>query len=164
MTDGLAKNMLKIKEGDISLLNEEVEHNSHIVVKQLPSGFKGYPEGTKISYKPITLEELEALNSDEMDPARAVAMLLNAIHCTTLPTEELYYWDVMYIGIQRKLLAFGDTKGTLYARCRKCGNLVSHTFSYTDMEFKEINAPDLPMKLDVCGKHLEFSELTMKDF
>ena len=128
MEESLAKNTLSIKEGDISLLNEETELASHVVVKELPSGFKGYPEGTKISYKPITLEELEALNSDDIDPARAVAMLLNAIHCTTLPSEELYYWDVMYIGIQRKLLAFGNTKGTIYRRCPSCGNIVSKSF------------------------------------
>ena len=162
--ESLARNTLSIKEGDISLLNEETELSSHIVVKELPSEFKGYPQGTKISFKPITLEELEALNSDEIDPARAVAMLLKSIHCTTLPSEELYYWDVMYIGIQRKLLAFGNTRGTIYNRCPKCGNLVSKTFEYTDLEFKQMSAPALPMRLEVCGQKLDFSVLTMKDF
>ena len=156
--------MLDIKEGDLSLLNEETIPESHIVVKELPSGFKGYPKGTKVSFKPITLQELEALNSDDMDPARAVAMLLKSIHCTTLSAEELYYWDIMYIGIQRKLLAFGNTKGTIYKRCPKCGELVSKSFEYTELEFKEITAPDLPMRMEVCGEKLEFSALTMKDF
>lgn len=165
MEESLAKSTLEVKQGDISLLNENTELSSMIQVTELPSGFKGYPEGTKIAFKPITLEELEALNSDkEPDPARAVAMLLNSIHCTTLPSEDLYYWDVMYIGIQRKLLAFGDTKGTIYNRCPKCGNIVSKTFNYTELEFKEVNAPALPMRLEVCGKKLEFGLLTMKDF
>ena len=164
MEESLAKNTLNVLEGDISLLNQNVEKVSQIRVKELPSEFKGYPKGTVISYEPLTLEELEALNSDEIEPARAVAMLLNAIHCTTLESYDLYYWDVMYIGIQRKLLAFGNTRGTLYRRCNKCGNLVSKTFEYTDIEFKQMAAPNLPMKMEVCGQKLEFSELTMKDF
>lgn len=162
--ESMAKGLLNIAEGDISLLNEETTPVTNIVVNELPSGFKGYPEGTKISFKPMTLEELEALNSDEIDPARAVAMLLKSIHCTTLPTEELYYWDVIYVGVKRKLLAFGNTQGTIYNRCSKCGNIVSKSFEYTDLEFKEIQAPNLPMRLEVCGKRLEFNELTMKDF
>lgn len=164
MEESLAKNTLGVLEGDISLLNEPVELSTHVQVKEIPSEFKGYPVGTKIYYKPLTLEELEALNSDEMSPERAVAMLLNAIKCTTLEAYDLYYWDVMYIGIQRKLLAFGNTRGTLYRRCAKCGNIVSKTFDYTELEFKQMLAPALPMKLEVCGKKLEFSELTMKDF
>lgn len=164
MEDSLAKKTLNVLEGDISLLNENVELTSQIQVKELPSEFKGYPEGTKIYFKPLTLEELEALNSDEMSPERAVALLLNAIKCTTLVSHDLYYWDVMYIGIQRKLLAFGNTKGTIYRRCSKCGNILSKTFEYTEIEFKQMEAPALPMKLEVCGKKLEFGELTMKDF
>lgn len=164
MEESLAKNTLNVLEGDISLLNENTELTSMIPITELPSEFKGYPVGTKIYYKPLTLEELEALNSSEIEPARAVAMLLNAIHSTTLPSEELYYWDVMYIGIQRKLLAFGNTKGTLYRRCKVCGNLVSKSFEYTELEFEQIKAPALPMRMEVCGKKLEFSELTMKDF
>lgn len=159
-----AKQMLDLKEGDISLLNEVVKPVTMIQVDKLPSGFKGYPEGTKISFKPINLEELEALNSDEVDASRAIAMLLNAIHTTTIPSYDLYYWDVMYIGIQRKLLAFGETKGTLYNRCPKCGNLVSKTFNYSEIEFKEITAPNLPMKMEVMGKKLEFKPLSIKDF
>ena len=158
------KNILKVATGDISLLNEDTNFDDHINVKELPSEFKGYPVGTKISFKPITLEELETLNTDEVDPARAVAMLLKSIHCTTLPVEDLYYWDVMYIGIQRKLLAFGNTKGTMYNRCPKCGNIVSKSFEYTDLEFRQMLAPNLPMKMEVGGKKLEFGLLTMKDF
>lgn len=164
MEDSLAKNTLEIHEGDISLLNENTELKTMIDVKEVPSEFKGYPVGTKITFAPLTLEELEALNSAEIDPARAVAMLLKSIHCTTLPSEELYYWDVMYIGIQRKLLAFGDSRGTIYNRCPNCGKLVSKTFSLTDLEFKQMEAPNLPMRMKVGGKELQFGVLTMKDF
>ena len=161
--ESLALNTLKYKEGNASTLNENTEYVTDVVIKELPSGFKGYPENTKISYVPMTFEEIEALNSSEMDPERAIAMLLKAIHCTTLPSYDLYYWDVMYIGIQRKLLAFGDTNGTLYKRCPKCGNLVSKSFSYTELEFKELEVPALPMRMELFGRKVEFGLLTIKD-
>lgn len=165
MEEEKSVDILNVKgEETEALLNHETKKVSTVQITELPSGFKGYPKGTVISYEPLTLGELEALNSGEMEPTRAVAMLLNAIHCTTLPSEELYYWDIMYIGIQRKLQAFGNTKGTLYTRCPKCHQIVSKQFNYTDIDFKPMAAPDLPMKLEIGGKMLEFSELTMKGF
>lgn len=156
--------ILNVKGEETEALLNQDSKLPLITVKKLPSDFKGYPKNTIIQYEPLTLGELEALNTDEMEPQRAVAMLLNSIHCNTLPSEELYYWDIMFIGIERKLQAFGDTKGTLYSRCPKCGNIVSKQFNYTDIEFRQIQAPALPMKMEVCGKTLEFGELTMKDF
>lgn len=161
-----AQNILNGKIGnDTKVFNAETRNVTLIEINELPSNFKGYPEGTKISYEPLTLGELEALNSsDNIDVQRGMAMLLNSIHCNTLSVENLYYWDVMYIGIRRKLLAFGDTLGTLYERCPVCGEIVQKEFSYTELEFKQPNAPDLPIFLDIQGQELEFNLITIKDF
>ena len=160
------QNILNVKQVDKQKVqNEVVEKLPLVPVTKIPSNFKGYPEGTKISYNPLTLGELESLNNgDEVDIERGIAMLLNAIHCNTLPSHDLYYWDVIYIGIQRKLLAFGDTRGVLYAQCPKCGNIIEKEFDYTELDFKEIQAPDLPVITDINGIKVEFSLLTMKDF
>lgn len=160
-----AINILDVKgEETEALLNQKID-TPVIQVKELPSQFKGYPKGTVISYEPLRLEELEALNTDEtLDATYAVAMLLDSIHCNTLPVEELYFYDVMYIGIKRKIQAFGGTRGTIRRRCPKCGKIVSKTFDYTEIEFKEMLAPALPMKLEICGKTLEFAQMTMKQF
>lgn len=161
-----AQNILNGKIGnDTKVFNAETRNVTLIEINELPSNFKGYPEGTKISYEPLTLGELEALNSsDNIDVQRGMAMLLKSIHCNTLSVENLYYWDVMYIGIRRKLLAFGDTLGTLYERCPVCGEIVQKEFSYTELEFKQPNAPDLPIFLDIQGQELEFNLITIKDF
>lgn len=168
--------MEKVEEKTLDLLDLKGEENESLLeletkdiplieVKELPSYFKGYPKNTKISYEPIKLDELEALNSsDEVEPQRAVAMLLKAIHCNTMKSEDLYFWDVMYIGIQRKLQAFGDVEGLVYRQCPKCGEYMSKRFKYTDIEFKEFAAPNLPMKLEVAGKKIECAPLTLKDF
>lgn len=161
-----AQALLNVKKVDSSIMVDEVTEKLPLIsVTKLPSGFKGYPEGTKISYEPLTLGELEALNSDdEPDLVRGVAMLLNAIHCNTLNSEDLYYWDVMYIGIQRKLTAFGDTHGIIYNQCPKCGNIIEKQFDYTELEFKELEVPDLPVITKINNEELEFNLLTIKDF
>lgn len=165
VSDEKAQEILSMKNYDNKKIQNEVTKNIPLIeVNELPSGFKGYPKGTKISYEPLTLGELEALNTGNPDVERGIAMLLNSIHCNTLESYDLYYWDVMYIGIKRKLLAFGDTRGTLYAYCPKCGNIVEKEFDYTELDFKELQAPDLPVVTTISDQELEFGLLTMKEF
>ena len=47
--ESLALSTLKYKEGNASTLNENTEYVTDVVIKELPSGFKGYHENTKIS-------------------------------------------------------------------------------------------------------------------
>lgn len=157
--------ILDIKGEDTEALLNQTSQKTLIQVKELPSSYKGYPKDTKIAYEPLTLKELEILNTDEnLDASYAIAMLLDAIHCNTLKPEDLYFYDVMYVGILRKIQSFGATKGQLRKRCPKCGNIITKTFDYTDIDFKQMLAPDLPMKMEVCGKTLEFAQLSMKEF
>ena len=136
-----------------------------IEVKDLPSHFKCYPEGTEIYYEPIKIGELSALNGGSTIVQRGMEFLINAIHCNTLPAEELAYFDVIYIGVLRKLYAFGDVKGTIGKRCPKCGAVVKHEFSYTDIEFLEIDdVVDFPVIATIGGEELEFGLITYKDF
>lgn len=151
-------------EENLSLLEVDTTIEPLVKVTQIPSGFKGYPKGTTISYKPITIDELESLNSTEPDLTRNFALILNSIKCNTLKSEDLYYWDVIYIGVQRLLTALGGTTGEFPAICPKCGKIVYKRASYTDLDFKELNVPALPMKMEVAGKQIEFGVLTIKDF
>ena len=166
VTEQEAQNILQVRKYDSgNIQGKDTSMRPLVVVENLPSNFKGYPEGTVISYDPITLNELEALNnSSTTDIERGIAMLLKAIHCNTLPSEELYYWDVMYIGIQRKILAFGDTRGVTYAVCPNCGKVLQREFDYTELEFKELQAEDLPIITKLGGKEVEISLLTMREF
>lgn len=147
------------------VVNAETSTIPLIKVDKLPSGFKGYPQGTTISYSPMTIGELEAINSgDTIDVERGLAMLINSIHCTTINPYDLYYWDVIYIGVKRKILAFGDTRGTLYEYCPNCGEIIQREFDYTEMEFKELEAEALPIITTINEKEVEFAPLTIKEF
>ena len=170
-----AMDILNVKgEEDIGLLTVPTPDVPVTYMDKLPSGFKGYPKGTKIGYKPMTMEELEILSiEDEMYDNEqeneskanlAIAYLLKSIVCNTLNPEDLYYWDLMYIGIKRKMLAFGGTTGTTFGRCSKCGNTLIRQFTYDELQFKELNVPALPMKLQINGREVHFGQITMKDF
>ena len=169
VTEQEAQDILTVRKRDNASLEQvqgsDTSMRPLVKVDKLPSGFKGYPEGTTISYDPITLGELEALNNGTTDDIeRGIAMLLKAIHCNTLNSYDLYYWDVMFIGIKRKLMAFGDTKGIAYGICPKCNNVVTREFDYSELEFKELEAQDLPVITKISGKEVEVGLLTIKDF
>ena len=161
-----AMSLLKAKKMDSeNPMGLETTSLPQYKIHALPSKFLGYPQGTIITYTPITLDELELLNSDEeIEPELAIARLLDAIQCNTLPAEKLYYWDVMYIGVKRKLLAFGDTTGMAYGKCPKCGHWVPKQFKHTDLEFKELQVPALPMRMTINGKELQFKPVTVEGF
>lgn len=168
-TDEEVKNILTGRHLNNAKLEQIKNANNSelplVKITKLPSGFKGYPEGTVISYAPLTLGELETLNnSDEVDVERGLAMLLNSIHFTTISTSDLYYWDVMYISIRRKLLAFGNTHGILYAQCPNYRNIEERDFGFRELEFKGIETPALPIITKLQDKEVEIGLLTIKDF
>lgn len=159
-----AQDLLEVKgELNETLLDIPTDNNL-IKVDSLPSEFKGYPKGTVVYYRPIDLDEIETLNNGEPDVNRNMAYILNAIKCNTLKAEDLYYWDVIYIGVQRLLTALGGTTAKLPAVCPKCRTIVFKKFNYTDLKFKTLNVPALPMKMEIGGKQIEFGLTTMKEF
>lgn len=157
--------MLEFKKETIELSRGHIKQAPLIEVKELPTQFKCYPEGTQIFYEPLKMGELNALNSGTINVQRGMDFLIEAVHCNTLPTEELAYFDLIYIGVLRKLHAFGDVKGTIGAVCPKCGNLVKHEFSYTDIEFTELDENvEFPVVASIGDEELEFGLITYKDF
>lgn len=173
--DEKAMGILNAKgDEDIGLLTVPTPDVPVTYMDKLPSGFKGYPKGTKIGFKPAGLKELEVLsieaddiNNDEVNEEKAnlsIAYLLKNIVCNTMEPEDLYYWDVIAIGIRRKLMAFGSTTGTTFGRCSKCGNIIQRQFTYDELQFKDLAVPALPLKIQMAGRDVEFGLLTMKDF
>lgn len=166
VTQEQAQDILSMRKNDNGVMgNQDTSSRPLIKIDRLPSNFIGYPKGTVISYDPITLGELEAINNGtNVDIERGIAMLLKAIHCNTLSSQDLYYWDVMYIGIKRKILAFGDTRGIACEVCPKCGTIVKKEYDYTDIDFKQLKVPDLPIITTIQGVKVEINLLTIKDF
>ena len=155
--------MLQI-ENESNLQEQKIIKDPLIEIKELPSGFKPYPKNSKVFYKPITLKELDILNSGSLNIEQGYQFLLDSIVTQGFDKNELAYFDVVYIGIQRKLTAFGDIKGKYELICPKCGQTIEYEFEYTSLEFKELQVDELPIKLKLNNEELHFSVLNIKDF
>lgn len=142
----------------------DIGNKSYIEVEELPSAFKCYPKGTKVFYSPLNLKELTVLNSGTINSLDGLALLLNNIRTEKITVDELSYVDVMYIGIRRKLLAFGDIKASLVGQCPKCGHIDTYDFAYTNIEFKQLDVEKPYAVIDIQGKEVKFGVLTIKDF
>lgn len=178
--------MLEIEKDDLGILTkkevykdvliqEGKEHNTPLKVSQinelpivevtqLPSMFKCYPNNVKIWYEPITIKELEILNSGTASGLDGLQFILNAIKCEGMNTEDILYWDFIYIGIIRKILAFGDIRGQIEKICPKCGGKIKHVFNYTDLEFEELKHGPCHLKLGKNKPELILQPITIKDF
>ena len=133
-----------------------------VEVTQLPSNFLSYPKGSKIFYTPFTLGELETLNSGTVNFGQALINLIDAITTEGFDKDDLAYFDLIYIGIKRKLTALGDIRGELTGYCPKCGQENSKEFTYTEIDFTQPKAPGLPAKLSAGNIELHFSLFTYR--
>lgn len=150
-----------INKSNINLMNRL----PRIQVDELPSNFISYPKGSKIFYTPMTLKELDLLNSGSINVEDAMLYLLESIDCEGFDKNDLAYFDVVYIGIKRKLTAMGDCMGMLVKQCPNCGEYIEYKFNYIDLDFQDCQLDKLPIIVDFdCCKGVEFSFLTIKDW
>lgn len=164
----------KIKDYSNNKINNETQEEQkldlnnklpRIQLNELPSGFISYPKNSKVFYTPMTLKELDLLNSGTINVEEAMKYLLDSIDCEGFNKYDLAYFDVVYIGVKRKLTAMGDCMGMLVKQCPNCGNYVEYKFNYTDLDFDDCKLESLPITVDFeCAKGLQFSFLTIKDW
>ena len=144
---------------------EKMPEKSLIQVTELPSGFLPYPKGSKIYYAPLTLGELENLNSGTLNLGQALDNLINSIYVDKFDKLDLAYFDLVYIGVQRKLTALGDVRGTINGFCTACENKNEKEFTYTELEFEELKVSALPIRYEYEEpKFLEFSLMTYRNW
>lgn len=133
-----------------------------IKIDKLPSNFICYPENIEIFYTPLTLGEIDKQSSGDITYKELLKLLLQSITVENYNVEDLAFYDVVYIGIQRKLHALGATKGDLEVLCEKCGKPSKILFNFMELDFKQPEATgDITVTLN--NNELIFSLLTIKD-
>ena len=133
-----------------------------VEVEALPSNFLCYPTGSQVFYSPFKLGELELLNSGSINFGQALENLIESITTVGFDKQDLAYFDLIYIGIKRKLTALGDVRGTLTGYCPKCGAENQKEFVYTEIDFSQPKAPKLPAVFNTDKGELKFSLLTYR--
>lgn len=145
-----------------------------IQVKELPSKFKPYPQGTEIYFYTYSIGELEEcteiFESEDIDKLRSA---YKGIECVGIKPEQLDYQDLIYIMILRKLTTFHNTLFTFEYDCPKsdCGKHVKQDLKLDSLEFNDLpeELVSLPIKYTLkegvnAGKQLILNTVTAEKF
>jgi hypothetical protein len=124
---------------------EKDDNNVPVIeVKTIPSRWKAYPPKSKIKYKPYTYGEALNYSQSKLSTAAGFEFILNGIE-PSFPKEKLTLQDFFFIALLRKISSFGDIEFKIQFICSKCENPNEMVAKSTEFEFKDIEAPDLPI-------------------
>lgn len=136
----------------------------------LPSKGLTYPKGTYFTYTGYTYGEVQMISgSKKMTYAEVMRRAHSAIRPqgTRMNPNDMTLFDVLYIGIARKLSTLGGNEFEISAMCdaKKCNTEYKLTFNQKDIKFKDIEAVELPLSVTLStGVELVFSPITIGDF
>jgi len=133
-----------------------------IQVTQLPSKFKSYPKDATIFYYPYTYGDLLSFNQSKMSEAGNVEFILKGIEVS--PNFSLTYFDFLYIALLRRLSTFDSSKFDIKYACSKCGNVVTKTVTFEEVEFDDMDVEDLPIVVTYKDKDLTIMPLTISQY
>jgi len=135
-----------------------------VTVDELPSGFKTYPKGCEISYRPYSYGEVKAISgSQNVDARSGIRRILEGV-TTSFPKEDLTVGDALYLGLLRKLSTMGTAKVKAFWKCSRCGAQGTYVTQQDEFEFTDMKAPSLPVKLTLSTGEYEFMPLTVGDY
>lgn len=140
-------------------------HLPIIQVGELPSRFLPYPEGTKIFYRPFTYGEiLQLAQSNLSDIELARKIILPGVEVEGIDKEDLIFADFAFITILRYMSSFPSYEFQVSGRCgnKECNEKIFKSVRATEIEFADLDVPDLPVIVEVAGEELHFMPLTLK--
>jgi hypothetical protein len=95
-----------------------------------------------------------------------VKTALSGIETSGFDKHFLTLFDVLYIGVMRKVSSMSDLKFEMPFVCRSCNNTSRALFTHKDIEFRDMDemVTSLPLKTEIKGREVHFSPMTVKDF
>jgi hypothetical protein len=175
---------VRVRPGKVTEVSEDNPLHDFIAQKELsslpdieifndniPSRMIPYPQGSKISYKPYTVGDLEYLAQSKLSPKEKFKYILKGIKTSFNPLD-LTFYDFVFLSMLRRLSSFDSNKLNMSHKCRSCGEVVKKTIDLNQVEFtdlfenvpKEFEDPKLPIVLDLDGNELHFGPLTIDDY
>lgn len=135
-----------------------------INLKTLPSQHIPYPKGVDISYHPYKFGELKKFAQSKLSIKQRYEFILDGIIVNGMEKTKLTFNDFLFIALMRKMSSIGVHEISISFKCGKCGHENQHHIMLDQLGFNEIKVPDLPARITVNNKELEFSPLTVADF
>ena len=123
-----------------------------IAVRDLPSKMLPYPTGSSIKFKPYTYGDLQFFSSSDLTEEDRIKFILDGIITEGFDKSNLAFQDFLFIAVLRKLTAWDDSKFTYNFICDECGESNKTTSKLSEIEFKDLELPSLPLIIDVDDK------------
>lgn len=128
-------------------------------IEQLPSGGISYPKGWKISITPYSFGDVLNLARAAETGIGALNKILDGVKCS-FDKDELLPADILYLGIYRKLVSTKHSKIEFTTECPACAKENKKISDLSELKFKEIEIPALPIRAELSEGELEFYPLT----
>ena len=132
-------------------------------MKNLPSQGKSYPVNSLIKYRPYRYGEVKKINQSRQTPKDQFLTILEGI-TTDFDPLELTLYDAMYLAILRKISTINDSKLLIKYFCKTCSQWGDFTTPTNEISFHDLEAPDLPVRVEFSFGELHFGPLTLRKY
>lgn len=136
-------------------------------VKEIPSRFIPYPEGTRIFVQPYRAGEAINIELVGRNNLRFMEEILSGVTVEGLPKNLLSPQDILFLGVYRNLVSSKHDKIDMKSICPYCLNENHETQSLSSIKFKETDGFDkecYPIEVDFDNYIMHFGFVTYKDF
>jgi hypothetical protein len=129
-------------------------------IDKIPSGGIAYPEDWKISITPYSFGDILALSRAAETGIGALEKIISGVKCN-FDKDLLLPADVLYLGIYRKLVSTKHTKIEFKVECPACAKENKKVCELSELKFKELEIPELPIRAELDAGTLEFMPINL---
>ena len=129
-------------------MEDNLTNKKTIKIESVPSKFVGYPEGSTIHLSGYGVGELRLISDSIEDDIEWYNYVLNGIHTTGFPKEDITWPDFKFLGIQRKIITFEKDYIGIPFYCNECGKTSVYEAPISSIEFKDIKIPKSPINIE----------------
>lgn len=135
-------------------------------ISKLPSRGVPYPKDAKLKYRTYSFGEVQKSSISNMTALETVKTALSGIETSGFDKHLLTLFDILYIGVLRKVSSMSDLKFEMPYVCRTCNKTTKSIFTHNDIEFKDMESivTELPLIVEINNREVHFSPMTVKDF
>ncbi len=136
-------------------------------VKELPSNFLFYPPGVEIYFDCLSYTEIKKLSNANLPIEMQYEIMLEGIHVSGMPKDQLTLYDVIYINLLRKFAGMPAAKYFAVNACTSCGNINAPEFLFTQLLLNGLDKediPEIPISAEVNGVIKKFHPIRIKSF
>lgn len=130
-------------------------------VLKVPSGMKPYPKGSFVEVRPYSFEEMRRTGVSDLSEPEKAEFLQKGIKTVGFPKEGLTEDDFVYLAMHRRLLTEDTTKFTVKFPCPECDKEMSKEIDIEDLDFEELSAEKLPIRVTIQGHAMSFTPVTI---